>query len=527
MTPNKKILLTDAFGHEIIVRPDLLNSRAFTVEVPLPFQIDTREILEHIFDDLTAYANSIDLPLEMENYNADGSKLSLDRATFLHKLRTDPVYFSETIIGFTPYEYQAKLLRATSKRIVAVWGRQSGKTTCIAIKVIHFVFTQPKRTVLIISKGLRQSIIMFSVITSMVLGNPVLNRSIKRITRTQLWFNNGSTVIALPCSSTGANLRGHTADMVVMDEAAFMPETVISQVIFPMLATTGGVAIMLSTPWGRNHIFYRAFCNPIYWVQKVKSKDCPKITQEFLDEQHLMIGDLRFRIEYNAEFIEDANALFNQDMIRRCVALWDDSKWKVWTDAEIEQFTAAQQGTFVLGGDIGKRIDHSVISLFKLEHFDRISEETGRPEHWSAWRLCYKNEFPLKTKLFMVTNKIKWLDKKFNIRAGCIDQTGIGEGPVEELSRSVNWIEGIPLYAAQTKHAVAMYAYTKIEREEMAIPNDLDLITQMNEQSFGYSQVKEKIITEEKGILVYWHPEGRHDDQLWSIMMAMYATRNI
>ena len=42
-------------------------------------------------------------------------------------------------------------------------------------------------------------------------------------------------------------LKAYTADLVVMDEAAFMPEDMIASVIFPMLATTNGTAIMLST----------------------------------------------------------------------------------------------------------------------------------------------------------------------------------------------------------------------------------------------------------------------------------------
>lgn len=142
----------------------------------------------------------------------------IERQEIIQKLRSDPVFFCKTILGFTPYSYQEKLLQTESKRVVAVWGRQSGKTTCIAIKVTHFVYTKSNKTVLIISKGLRQSMIMFGVITNMILSNDVLSRSVTRITRTQVWLSNGSTIVALPCSSSGANLRGYTADMVVMDE---------------------------------------------------------------------------------------------------------------------------------------------------------------------------------------------------------------------------------------------------------------------------------------------------------------------
>lgn len=180
------------------------------------------------------------------------------------KLRRDPVFFAEAVLGFHPFPYQAELLRCNSKRVVACWARQTGKTTAIAVKVVHFAFTNPNKTTLIVSIGLRQSMIMFNVIEHFILRHPFLAKSVSKSTRTMIELKNGSKIIALPCGPDGATLRGYTADLVVMDEAAFMPEDVIASVIFPMLATTNGTAIMLSTPWGRNHIFYRSFKNPDY-----------------------------------------------------------------------------------------------------------------------------------------------------------------------------------------------------------------------------------------------------------------------
>ena len=220
------------------------------------------------------------------------------------KLRCDPVFFAESVLGFNVFPYQAELLRSQSKRIVACWARQTGKTTTIAVKVIHFAFTNANTTTLIVSRGLRQSMIMFGVIEHLVNSHPVLRRSVLKSTRTLIQLRNGSQIIALPCGPDGASLRGYTASLVVMDEAAFMPEDVISSVIFPMLATTNGIAIMLSTPWGRDHVFYRSFKNPTYWSQHVKAEECPLISKEFLEEQRRDIGELRYKMEYEAEFIE-------------------------------------------------------------------------------------------------------------------------------------------------------------------------------------------------------------------------------
>lgn len=83
------------------------------------------------------------------------------------KLRRDPVFFAEAVLNFKPFSYQAELLSCRSKRIVACWARQTGKTTTIAVKVIHFAFTNANTTTLIVSRGLRQSMIMFNVIGSL------------------------------------------------------------------------------------------------------------------------------------------------------------------------------------------------------------------------------------------------------------------------------------------------------------------------------------------------------------------------
>jgi len=459
------------------------------------------------------------------------SKFSKEQESILRRLRDDAVFFAKVIMNFTPYSYQRDLLRTKAKRIVAVWGRQSGKTTCIAVKVIHYVYTRANRTVIIVSKGLRQSMIMFSCISNFILGNPILRRSVVRYTRTQIHLKNGSRIIALPCSADGANLRGHTADMVIMDEAAFMNETVITQVIFPMIATKKhGVAIMLSTPWGRNHIFYRSYTNPNFWVQRVKSRECPNITEEFLNEQRQLIGNLRFQIEYEAEFIEDQNALFTQDIIRGCTEIYEG---ELYTDEQLAKLTAQLGERYYIGVDLGKRFDHSVIKILRYQPIKVLDDEGNETVIAPAFKLVYSKQFPLRTKLSKVMEHIAWLHTRFNIVAGCIDETGVGQAVVEKISEMFPYIDGV-WFTAQMKQQVAMYLYTRMEQRRVAFPHDQDaqrvnadyeLCTQMNEQKYYYGRARERVEVEEKGVMLFEHPEGRHDDQLWAFALAVYATK--
>jgi len=235
----------------------------------------------------------------------------------LRRFKEDPALFAKSLLGWLPFPYQERLLRDQSRRIVSCWGRQCGKTSTIAVKAIHFAYCNPDATVLIASPSLRQSIIMFDRILGFIHQGSILSGGVARKTRTVVQLLNGSQIIALPCSEN--LLRGFTAHLIVCDEMAFMPEEVITQVIFPMLSATGGAAIFLSTPWGRDHFFYRAFMDPNYSVHHVRSTECPLIKPEFLEEQRRNMSEEAFRMEYLAEFAEAASCFFPQDLIRGCV----------------------------------------------------------------------------------------------------------------------------------------------------------------------------------------------------------------
>jgi len=421
------------------------------------------------------------------------------------KLRQDPVVFAEVVLGFRAFHYQAELLRCRSKRIVACWARQTGKTTAIAVKVVHYAFTNADTTTLIVSRGLRQSMIMFGVIERFVLAHPVLRRSIVKSTRTAIQLTNGSQIVALPCGPDGASLRGYTAHLVVMDEAAFMPEDVIASVIFPMLATTDGTAVMLSTPWGRDHIFYRSFKSPNYWSQHVRAEECPRISKEFLEEQRDGIGDLRYRMEYEAEFVEGENSFFSQDLIRECIEDFDliDEK-QLRVDGEIA-------GDYFLGADFGKRVDYSVVVLLKKEKNEGL-------------RLVFLKQFALGTPYTEIVAFIQRLNQKFDVMKGFVDQSAVGESLVEEIKEFAPQVGGIA-FTAKVKQDMMTLLQARMEQKRLILPIDRALLSQINEQQYRFGRAKPTEKPEEKGIMTFYHPLGTHDDQLWSLALAVYAAK--
>jgi phage FluMu gp28-like protein len=318
-------------------------------------------------------------------------------------------------------------------------------------------------------------------------------------------LSNGSRIVALPCGPDGATLRGYTADLVVMDEAAFMPEDVIASVIFPMLATTNGAAIMLSTPWGRDHIFYRSFKNPNYWSQHVRAEECPRISKEFLEEQRRDIGELRYKMEYEAEFVEDENSFFSQDLIRECVEDYDP------IDEDQLKTGGRIAGDYYLGADFGKRVDYSVVALLKEEEKDRL-------------RPVFLKQFALGTPYADVVAFIGRLDQKFDIAKGYVDQSAIGESLVEEIKEFAPQIDGLT-FTAKAKQDLLILLQTRMEQKRIILPLDRSLLSQINEQQYRFGKAKPTEKPEEKGIMTFYHPPGTHDDQLWALALAVYAAK--
>jgi hypothetical protein len=405
-------------------------------------------------------------------------------------LQTDPSLFAKLLVNWHPFSYQEKLLADQSKRIVSCWGRQCGKTTTVAVKAIHYAYTNPNTTVLVSSPSLRQSKIMLNRIQQLIENSFTLKQGIAKQTSTEIHLHNNSRIVALPCSED--LLRGYTADLIICDEAAFMPEETITQVMFPMLSATNGTAIFLSTPWGKNHFFHKAYTSPNYSVHTAKSTECPLITPEFLQEQKRILPDEIYRSEYLAEFTETATCFFPQDLIRQCI------------DPNIEQIAdpqTAPHGTYYAGIDFGKLNDHTAIAIIKHEH--------------ATLKLVYIHEFPLDTPYSHVIGFTANANKRMQFEKLLVDQTGVGEPIQEELrNQDIPNTEGIT-FTTQTKEALLTNLKLAMEQKRLKLPYNRNLIEQINQQQYEYAKT---------GHLTFSHPTGTHDDQLWALSLATYAT---
>ncbi len=215
--------------------------------------------------------------------------------------------------GMPPDPWQSDLLQSTAKRHLLLCSRQSGKSTTCAALAVHSAIYDPG-LVLLIAHAQRQSSELFRKVLD-VYRRLTDVPAIVRESALSLELENGSRIIALP--GTEATIRGFSgAKLIVLDEASRIEDALFAGVR-PMLATTQGRLIALTTPYGRRGWFYEAWENGgAGWNRiRVTAHDCPRIDSVWLDEERAIIGDWQFRQEYLVEFVDTDEQFFSSALI--------------------------------------------------------------------------------------------------------------------------------------------------------------------------------------------------------------------
>jgi hypothetical protein len=237
----------------------------------------------------------------------DDLRLALDRCAFARTLDIEPDQWQEDLLG------------SSSDRVLLNCSRQSGKSTMSAVIALHRALYYPGSLILCLAPALRQSQELFGKIAGFYrdLGRPVAPQGERKLS---LELENGSRIITLPGSEK--TIRGFSGvAQLVVDEAARVDDALYFAVR-PMLAVSGGSLMMLTTPYGKRGVFYEE------WTSgssaggeryEVLASECPRISEEFLEEEHAALPSYVFRQEYECSFEETEDQVFTTDVIERAV----------------------------------------------------------------------------------------------------------------------------------------------------------------------------------------------------------------
>lgn len=311
-------------------------------------------------------------------------------------------------------KWQKEVLK-TEGNILVVSGRQVGKSTVTAIKAAEGAMNNPKFSVMIISAVERQAHLLFTKVLGYLLDNykKYIKKGKDRPTKSQLKLTNGSIIRCLPTGLDGIGIRGYTVDLLIADEAAFIPEDVWAAVI-PMLATTGGSTWLLSTPKGRVGHFFKCYERGTYTNFKVSSEAVAKSRKEpqrtlilqHQKEKEQEMSKLQYAQEYKGDFIDDLVQFFSDDLIRKCMAA--KRRGKILRGRE-----------YYLGVDIARMGEDE--STFEI--LDKVGDHLTQVE----------NQVTTKTLLTQTAQHIIALEDQWEFKKIYVDDEGIGIGVFDML----------------------------------------------------------------------------------------------
>lgn len=303
-------------------------------------------------------------------------------------------------------DWQVKILK-TKGNIALRSGRQVGKSTIISIKAGEFAINNPNKTIMIVASTERQALLLFEKTLAYIHDNykKEIMKGKDKPTKHRIKLKNGSVIHSLPTGLSGYGIRGYTVDLLIADEAAFIPEDVW-QAVTPMLATTGGNIILLSTPFGKGGYFYNCFNDPTFTTFHISSEECPRRNEEFLEQEKKRMSSIQYAQEYLGEFVDELRQVFPDQLIKDCMTAKRSPK---------------RRGEYYLGMDVGRLGGDE--STFEI--VERINKRLVQRENITL-------NFAVTTE---TAERAISLEKEWNFKKIYIDDGGIGAGVFDLLLR--------------------------------------------------------------------------------------------
>ena len=269
------------------------------------------------------------------------------------------------------------------------------------------------------------------------------------------------------------NLRGRKFNLVVIDEASFIPnlEQGWLNSIRPTLTDYKGRALFLSTPKGKNY-FYSLFMKSgeTDWQSfKFNTYDNPYIDRAEVDDARIQLPHAVFEQEYMANPMENAANPFGSTHIIECIK------------------PLSTQPAAFYGIDLAKSVDYTCIvgldANGDVAHFDRFQKD---------WK---------QTKEHILT-----IDKNKPI---VIDSTGVGDAITEDLQKHFNSMHGFKYTSGSKQQLMELLAST-IHKREVGFP-DGHIRQELDIFEYQYTSTGVR----------YNAPDGFHDDCVNALALAV------
>lgn len=446
----------------------------------------------------------------------------------IKRLEDDPIYFIEVFLGRELSDKQRTFIKKTKNHnhIIAIWSRQTGKSTVIASYILWRLLYGKGKTInkewmpekIAIVAPIRDQIKnLYDKIKTLVDKSEFIAAFITKLNTEIITAKNGNEAKFLS-ASPGSQIRGYTATCIVIDESQDITDSKYNADILPFGATTNALIIEAGTPKTKNH-FYQATQSKDILTIKQPWFECPFLSEEYVMRQRETSPEPLWRQEYLCEFMEEGVLVFPSRLFepelsgKQPTGRWNLAEYEYIT--KIEEFThekaqevykSVQDGaTYRAGLDLGKSKDNTVFTILR----DDI-----RPIRVEA-----QIEFPLGTPYTEIARKVALLYKVYQPYEWNVDYSNeksfidiLIENEIPVVQDGKN-IRGAIAFTNKNKSEMISTAQILLENYAFQLPKKAELLlSQFLNQQFEITG---------SGIYRYFHPSNEHDDHLWSTLLAL------
>ena len=456
-----------------------------------------------------------------------------DEEALITSFEKDPAGFIEIFLERELSTKQNNFIVSTFdyNHVIAIWSRQTGKSTVIASYIIWRLLYGKGKTVqgewmpekiAILAPIKDQLDNLFDKIKRLVEKSELISSFVVKMNSAQIVMKNGNKA-KLMSASPGSQIRGYTATCIVIDESQDIQDSKYSADILPFGATTNALIIEAGTPKTKNH-----FYNTIKAGEKKGSVikvvrqlwfECPFLSKEYVMGQKEHSPDALWRQGYLCEFIEEGVLAFPSSLFEPEVK--DGRKTGRWNLCDYEYIKSVTELTktkveeiyeqkkngaeFVAGLDLGRQNDNTVLTIWRTDI---------RPI-----RLAAKISFDLGTQYKDIAKIVGMFNRVYDWMEINVDYTN-EKSFIENLQDqdvavpvTKDMKRGAIQFGVKNKTEMVVNVRSLLEKFQIQLPiKDERLFSQFTNQQFEIT---------ENNKYKFYHPSNEHDDELWSSLLAL------
>jgi hypothetical protein len=223
-------------------------------------------------------------------------------------------------LGLDLDPWQARVIGSTEKRHVLNCSRQAGKSTTAAVLALHESLYRPGSLTVLISPSQRQSSELFRKVIDLRDSLP-WTVDLLEDNKLSMTVRGGGRVVSLPSSES--TIRGYSGVTLLIEDEASRVDDELFYAVKPMLATTAGRHILMSTPRGKRGHFWEIWDQAPGWNKvRIPVTEVPRISPEYIEDERASTPEWWFLQEYMCEFMDSTDQVFGSEYVM--AALRDD-----------------------------------------------------------------------------------------------------------------------------------------------------------------------------------------------------------